>query len=82
MRLAILTLTPEAFQALMRLPPDVELIDVQIDLTHRGILKLKIQGAGWETPMGGEIREAAPATVSKSENGRLSIDWHLSDGEL
>ena len=45
---------------------------------RRGVLKLKIEGAGWPTALGSAIVPADPATIEETESGR-KIRWNLPE---
>lgn len=73
MRLAILNITPEALTGLLQLPEGAEVVDVVADGARRGVLQVKIQGAGWETELGSQIQHTTGTVTRDGE--RITIDW-------
>lgn len=73
MKAAILRVSPEALRELFQLPSGAEVVDVQSNIADRGVLEVKVYGAGWEVPMAGVIPRTQ-GTVSK-EGERFVIDW-------
>ena len=81
-KMAILTVTPEALRAMLQLPDGVELVRVEMSQGQRGVLKLMIEGAGWDTPEGGYVQftETAIITERRGPEGELlkrTINWNL-----
>jgi hypothetical protein len=81
-KMAILTVTPEALRALLQLPDGVELVRVEMSQGQRGVLKLMIEGAGWDTPEAGHVQFTNDALITDTFDGegalvRRSIDWRL-----
>jgi len=70
-KMAILRISPQLLQDVLCLPADVELIDIQAPLSDRGVLEIKIVGAGWETPAGCEVLRTTGVITKKDR----SIDW-------
>jgi hypothetical protein len=86
-KMAILTLTPEALREFLELPEGAEVVRVELEYGYRGVLKLVIEGAGWDTPEGGPIRPSLTAIVTRhfAEDGAQlsrSINWGLPVGEV
>lgn len=73
MKVAILRVSPEALRELLHLPSSAEVVDVRSDVAVRGVLEVKVYGAGWEVPMGAAIPRTE-GTVSK-DGERVVIDW-------
>ena len=86
-RMAILEIHPQAFRDLLQLPEGAEISDLRLNIDRRGVLEVKIDGAGWEVREG-ECLMRTTGTVTTDENGRRCIlvfchghrDWtvHLS----
>lgn len=81
-KMAILTVTPEAFRGLLQLPESVEVVGVEVAQGYRGVLRIVIEGAGWDTREGEAISPTGAATITNrhDETGAIvsrSIDWHL-----
>lgn len=82
-KMAIITITPEAIRELLFLPEGATLISLETPFDTPGILRLKIEGAGWDTPEGASIQYASDAVASRDENGVISVNWNLpSDTRL
>lgn len=78
-KMAILTLTPEAIRELLHLPDGSTLIALTIPFETPGVMKIKIEGAGWDNPEGQPIRHANAARAAKDDNGNIVIDWRLGE---
>ena len=70
-KMAILTLTSEAFLEFLGLPDGITLKDVRIVFGKPGEVEILIEGSGWEVPPGMEV--AKTRIVSKTFN------WGLPD---
>jgi hypothetical protein len=81
MKKAILTLTPEAIREIIQIPEGSQLAGMYIPFDRPGVVHLKVEGAGWETPEGSPIQYAEGATATRDENGVLSIDWKLPEND-
>lgn len=83
-KMAILTITPEVLRQLLQLP-ECDVIRVETDPGYRGVLRLVIEGAGWDTPEGGPIMPADTAicTTETDDEGHkhVAIDWRLPANE-
>jgi len=75
-RMAILEINPQAFRDLLQLPKGAEISDLRLDIERRGVLEVKIDGAGWEV-CEGECLMRTTGTVTTDEKGRRVIDWGL-----
>lgn len=71
-KMAILIASPGVVRHLLQLPEDVTLIDLKVPFENPGILELKIEGAGWDTPEGSMI---VKAPIGKVVDG--IIDWNI-----
>ena len=83
-KMAILTLTPEVFRALLQLPPEVEVVRVELAPNQRGTLHVMIEGAGWTTVEGAHVMAANTAIVTTTRHVTAEgyvdtevIDWRL-----
>lgn len=77
-KLAILSLSPDLLRELLQLPRGAEILDLRVPLYYRGVLEVKIVGAGWPTMEGQAITSTiGTVTRTRDENGveRRSIDW-------
>lgn len=79
-KMAILTISPEVLRTLFQLPNGVVVESMEADFLYNGNMKLKISGAGWETPEGCCIIAAPAATITEQDGSRM-IDWHLPEIE-
>lgn len=75
-RMAILEIHPQAFRDLLQLPEGAEISDLRLNIDRRGVLEVKIDGAGWEVREG-ECLMRTTGTVTTDENGRRCIDWGM-----
>lgn len=80
-QLAILQISPELLRELFQLPDGAEVLDLRVPIDYRGLLDVKIAGAGWPTLEGQAIRRTT-GTVTRefSAEGvevRRSINWGL-----
>lgn len=85
-KMAILRLTPEALIALLQLPPEAEVVRVELSTGQRGVLHLMIEGAGWNTPDGGMVQPALTPIVTEARDAqgalvRWAVDWGLPAAE-
>ena len=81
-RMAILTLTPEDIIKLLQLPNGATLIELSIPFEEPGVMRIKIEGAGWEIPKGTVIPRTPPAQLTSNHlDGTYNIDWGLPEGE-
>ena len=76
-QMAILILTPQALRDLLCLPNGMTFIEARSPFDTPGVMEIKVEGAGWETPEGASIQRADAAIVTKRENGTLDIDWRV-----
>lgn len=76
-KMAILTLTPEAIRELLQLPENAVFVEQHIPFDQPGVMEIKVEGVGWDTPEGCVIQKAEAATVTRNEVGELEIDWRL-----
>jgi hypothetical protein len=81
MKLAILQVSPDMLRELFQLPEGAEILDLRIPLDYRGLLEVKICGAGWETLEGQPIQRVV-GTVTRhfddyGNEVQKSIDWGL-----
>jgi len=76
-KMAIITLTPEALRELLQLPDGLTFIEARIPFYTPGVMEVKVEGAGFDTPEGGAIYKSEPAIVTRKEDGTLDIDWRL-----
>ncbi len=76
---AILEIAPELLREIFCLPPGAEIVDLRVDINRRGVLELKIHGAGWLTDEGAMLmRTTGTVTREIDDEGketRRSIDW-------
>ena len=76
---AILEIAPHLLRELFCLPPGAEIIDLRVAIDRRGMLEVKIDGAGWLTPEGAMIkRTTGMVTRAFDEEGKVtrrSIEW-------
>jgi hypothetical protein len=79
--MAILKVTPEAIRELLRLPADATVVGMQVPFDNPGIMEIKVEGAGWDTPEGGLIKRAEDVMVTKQDNGAINIDWGFPSDE-
>ena len=80
-RMAILEIHPQAFRDLLQLPEGAEISDLRLNIDRRGVLEVKIDGAGWEVREG-ECLMRTTGTVTTDENGRRCIDWGMPSNSL
>ena len=73
-KMAVLEIDPRAFRELLQLPDGAEIIDLRVNIDRRGMLEVKIQGAGWNTVAGAVIPHAI-GTVTVDAVGNRVIDW-------
>lgn len=71
-KMAILVASPEVIRHLLQLPESTTLIGLNVPFDNPGVLELKIEGAGWNTPEGAMI---VKAPIGEIVNGK--IDWKL-----
>lgn len=81
-KMAILRMTPEALRNALQLPDGCEVVRVELEAGMRGVLRLMLEGAGWDTPEGGPVELAPHAIVTETRgpDGELltrTIDWRL-----
>lgn len=76
-KMAILEATPELLRELLHLPPGATLVSLCVPFDQPGVLQLKIEGAGWDTPEGSRIQQAPPGEAVRLDNGQLQVDWKL-----
>ena len=76
-KMAILQVTPEVIRELLHLPDGAVLTDLRVPFHMPGVLELKIEGAGWNTPEAGALCVADPCTVVRGDDGSISVDWNL-----
>lgn len=78
-KLAILEIAPNLLCDLFQLPPGAEIVDLRVPIDRRGVLELKIDGAGWLTYEGSMImRTTGTITREFDGNGKETsrrIDW-------
>lgn len=79
-RMAILEIHPQAFRDLLQLPEGAEISDLRLNIDRRGVLEVKIDGAGWEVREG-ECLMRTTGTVTTEENGRRCIDWGMPSND-
>lgn len=81
LRLAILQITPELLRELFQLPDGAEILDLRVPIDYRGLLEVKIMGAGWQTLEGQGIMRTVGTVKQEydAEGGVVnrSIDWGL-----
>jgi len=75
-RMAILEIHPQAFRDLLQLPAGAEISDLRLDIERRGVLEVKIDGAGWVVREG-ECLTRTTGIVTTDEKGRRVINWGL-----
>lgn len=75
-RMAILEIHPKIFRDLLQLPDGAEISDLRVNIDRRGVLEVKIDGAGWEVREG-ECLMRTTGTVTTDELGRRVIDWGM-----
>lgn len=78
-KMAVLRLTAEAFRELLQLPPEVEVLRVNVPYDMRGRLDIVIEGVGWDVPENGAICPTY-GSVTRQVDGegsvlRSTIDW-------
>ena len=76
-RMAIITITPEGLRKLLNLPDNMTFVEARIPFDQPGVMEIKVEGAGWETPEGAMIAKAPPAIMATKEDGTLDIDWNV-----
>ena len=76
LKMAVLEIHPRMFREILQLPEGAEVVDMRIAIDRRGILELKIVGAGFDTKEGEVIRRVT-GTVTKNAGGWPFIDWGL-----
>lgn len=76
-KMAVLTVVPEVLRELLHLPPGTQLVDVRVPFKQPGVLELKIEGAGWDTPEGSVIMHAPAAEITRDELAGFIVDWKL-----
>jgi hypothetical protein len=82
---AMLVITPEALQELLRLPTGAYIDSVYSPHDRPGTLELRIRGAGWACTLGQRIRRTTvTVTVQRDAEGRemaRAVDWGLPSSE-
>lgn len=80
-KLAILQISPELLRELFQLPDGAEVLDLRVPIDYRGLLEVKIAGAGWPTLEGQAIMRTVGTVTREFDAGgaevRRSIDWRL-----
>lgn len=78
-KLAILEIAPPLLRELFCLPPGAEVVDLRVDFSRRGILEVKIEGAGWLTDEGAmTMRTTGTVTREFDAEGKETsrrIEW-------
>lgn len=76
---AILEIAPELLRELFCLPPGAEIVDLRVDINRRGVLELKIDGAGWLTDEGAMLMRTTGVITREfdvdGKETRRSIEW-------
>lgn len=80
-KMAVLTVVPEVLRELLCLPPGTTLVDMQVPFERPGVLELKIEGSGWDTPEGSVIMRAPAAEIIKEGSSRIAVDWKLPSND-
>ncbi|MFA6204401.1 MAG: hypothetical protein WC710_14580 [Gallionella sp.] len=84
--MVILQITPEILRELFQLPEGAEILDLHIPMSYRGLLEVRVMGAGWPTMEGYSIMRTG-GTVQKEydADGKVVsriVDWGLpTDGQ-
>lgn len=88
-KMAILIIDPVVLCELFQLPAGAEVINIYAETNRRGILELKIEGAGWAVNEGDFIQKTTGLILKKfdGEGKEISriVDWGLpieNDGEI
>ena len=85
-KMAMLHVKAETLRVLLQLPAEAEVVHVDTAPGYRGMLKIVIEGAGWDTPEGCAITLAEPAVVASQRNATGEVvsrvvDWKLPKGK-
>lgn len=75
-QMAILLVDPECLRELLQLPEGTEILDVRTAIDRRGVLEVKIEGAGWNTQEGASIRRT-PGKITRGLADSRTIDWGM-----
>jgi hypothetical protein len=75
-KMAVLTVSPELLIELLHIPPEAKVLDIRVPFSNPGVLELKVEGVGWETPNGAAIMFAPPAEITQS-GCAIEIDWKV-----
>ena len=80
-KMAILVVHADVLRELFQLPKGAEVVDLRVPVDRRGVIEIKIEGAGWLTGEGVMIqRTAAEVTRNFDAAGvetNRTIDWKL-----
>lgn len=76
-KMAIINLSPVILREILQLPEGAEVIRVGMD-DARGVLRVVVEGAGWDVHPGDRIQEAPTAVIFDSWSRPCrTIDWNL-----
>jgi hypothetical protein len=80
-RMAILEISPEILREVFQLPEGAEILDLRVPIDYRGMLEVKIIGAGWEIPRGAAIVRTRGTIIQEFDatgaETRKVIDWGM-----
>lgn len=71
-KMAILEIAPEFLREVFCLPDGAEIIDIYVPIDKRGVLEVKIVGAGWLTSEG--------ALIIKTKGTQTQADHYIDWG--
>lgn len=77
--MALVKMSPQFLAQLLQLPAGAEIDAVDVDLHRRGVLVLRIRGAGWPTMPGDVICEAKPVVYTRAVEAGHVIDWRFPE---
>lgn len=80
-KMAILQVTPEALRELLHLPDAAIVVEVRTNWDSRGVLEVKIEGAGWLTSEGSAVQKAEMVTIDTVTfyGGSIPVNWNLPE---
>jgi hypothetical protein len=83
--MAIIEVSPEFLRERLFLPKGSEIVDARFDMGRRGVIELKIIGAGWPTKIGDPISHTSGVVVTEhiigGEDVVRNIEFGLSSKE-